>query len=146
LTLLDGFLETRHRVDAQLLVEDHRLLRTQARHHGHRPYPGRNLRAQLLDGGYLSGLEEFDNLLCDRRANPRDRLQTLGVEARDVGMVSRHGPGRLLIGPAPERVPARDGEQVRILLEQSRDALVGPRHSVSLRTTRAGCGGLSAGR
>jgi hypothetical protein len=130
--LPDGRLELGDRRDAQLLIELHRLARPQTGNHGHRADAGRDLCPQLLDGGNPPGTQVLDDLVSDRRPDARDLLQSLGVQAADVVVVAGHRAGRLLVHPGPERVPADNGEQVRVLLEQRRDVVVRPCHRISL--------------
>ncbi len=139
------------RVDAQLLVEHHRLARAEAGHDSHRPDSGWDLRSHLLDRRHGTRLEKLDDLLRDGRAYARDRLQRLGVHRRHVAVMPGNRPSGLFVRPRPERVASGDREEVGVLLEETRDRVIRPRHWLSLRTghgepRRDQLPGLSAGR
>ena len=123
------------RGDAELLVEDHGLLRAEAGHGGQRPDPGRDLEPQLLDGRDLRRSSRNSTIFSAMD------LPTLGISCSalrssvaHVAVVPADRAGGLLVDPGLERVAAGDREQVGVLLEQGRDGLVRPGHAVSLGT------------
>ena len=67
----------------------------------------------------------FLKYICDGPAHVRDLVQLRGIDPGQVLRVAAHGAGGLLVGPDPERVPARDRQQVGVLGEQRGDLVVG---------------------
>ena len=92
---VDGRGELLDRGDAQLLVQDHRLLRAEARDRHHLPHAGRDLRPELLERrGSCPVCRYSSTFSADRLADARDLRGSPSRRARRRRRGSRRPPGR----------------------------------------------------
>ncbi|CAM5377401.1 hypothetical protein SHIRM173S_06109 [Streptomyces hirsutus] len=61
-------------------------------------------------------------------AHTRDLLQTRDVEVGDIGGMAADRAGGLFVGARLERLASGDGDEIRVLLKERFDLLVGPDH------------------
>ena len=123
--------ELLYRGDAQVPVQEHRLLRAETRDRHHLAHAGRDGRPEVLERGEGPRPQCLLDLAGGGLADARDRLEAFLVERGDLGVIPADRPGGLLVGANPEGIAARDREEVRVLLEQGLDDLVGAGHGRS---------------
>ena len=105
-------------LDLQRLVQDLDLLGPQARDPQQREDPRRRRLAQLVVGRQLAGRRKLDDLGVHRLADPGHLGQAaVGDHLREVRRQVQERLGRVVIGPAAERVLAPDLEERPHLVE-----------------------------
>ena len=129
--ILDGRRQVVDGGDPHLFIQDHRLLRAEARDERHGPDAVGDLRSEILEFRDGAGREVGVDLGPDRLAHPGDLQDRLEVHPREVGRVAAHGTRRLLVGAGFERVAAEDREEIRVLRQHLFDVVVGARHRVA---------------
>src|SRR5207302_6826713 len=76
-----------------------------------------------------AGPQVLLDLLPDGLPDVRDRQDPFQVEVLQVGVMAADRSGRLLVGARLVRVAARDGEELRVLVQDRLDLLVRPGHA-----------------
>ncbi len=125
---VQGVEELAHRGDAEFLVDLVGALGSQARHLEQAAHAGGNLGTQILELFHRAGALELGDLAGQVRADARDRVERLLVQAGDVGPVALDHPRRLLVGAHLERIATGDGQQLGELLEHPGGGVVRAGH------------------
>ena len=132
-----GVEEFRQRGDAQFVVDLTSSLGPEPGHAEQRPETRRHQCPQVVEIGDVPQAEPLANLAGNVGPDRGNGIKALVVQVRHIDGVVGNGPGRLLVCPHLEPVPARDGEKLGELTERIGDRIVRPGHGLLPARLRA---------